>query len=416
MAALKAADWRILMKNCIVGQSGGPTAVINSSLCGVATAALKSDKIDKVFGACNGIEGVLNERFLDMAEILKTEEDADILKHTPSSFLGSCRFKLPKIDDEEFYNNIFDIFTRNNIGYFFYIGGNDSMDTVDKLSAYAKKINYDINIIGVPKTVDNDLTETDHTPGFGSAAKYIATTVREIGIDSDVYNLNSVTIVEIMGRNAGWLTAASILARNELFKAPHLIYLPEAVFDDEKFLNDIKKLNASGVNNIIVAVSEGIKYADGTYVCEAASSGLTDVFGHKNLSGTAKVLENLVREKLGFKARGVEINVSQRCAAHFTSETDVSEAFTVGQRAVKEAENGGTGMMMAFERVSDEPYKIEIKAKEISKIANGERVVPSEWIVDGNDLTDDMITYLRPLILGEPKLKTENGIPVYMKR
>ena len=404
------------MKNCIVGQSGGPTAVINSSLCGVATAALKSEKIDKVFGAVNGIEGVLNERFLDMADILKTDEDAEILKHTPSSFLGSCRFKLPAIDDDTFYKNVFDIFTRNNIGYFFYIGGNDSMDTVDKLSAYAKKIGYDINIIGVPKTVDNDLTETDHTPGFGSAAKYIATTVREIGIDSDVYNLNSVTIVEIMGRNAGWLTAASILARNEVFKAPHLIYLPESTFEDEKFLNDIKSLNAAGVNNIIVAVSEGIKYADGTYVCEAASSGLTDVFGHKNLSGTAKVLENLVREKLGYKARGVEINVSQRCAAHFTSETDVTEAFTVGQCAVKEAENGGTGMMMAFERVSDSPYKIEIKAKEISKIANGERIVPAEWIVNGNDLTDDMITYLRPLILGEPKLKTENGIPVYMKR
>ena len=404
------------MKNCIVGQSGGPTAVINSSLCGVATAALKSEKIDKVFGAVNGIEGVLAEKFLDMAEILKTDEDAEILKHTPSSFLGSCRFKLPAITDDAFYKNVFDIFTRNNIGYFFYIGGNDSMDTVDKLSAYAAKIGYDINIIGVPKTVDNDLTETDHTPGFGSAAKYIATTVREIGIDSDVYNLNSVTIVEIMGRNAGWLTAASILARNELFKAPHLIYLPEENFDDEKFLNDIKELNASGVNNIIVAVSEGIKYADGTYVCESASSGLTDVFGHKNLSGTAKVLENMVREKLGFKARGVEINVSQRCAAHFTSETDVTEAFTVGQAAVKEAENGGTGMMMAFERVSDAPYKIEIKAKEISKIANGERVVPAEWIVNGNDLTDDMITYLRPLIMGEPKLKTENGVPVYMKR
>lgn len=404
------------MKNCIVGQSGGPTAVINSSLCGVATAALKSDKIDKVFGAENGIEGVLNERFIDMSTILKTDEDADILRHTPSSFLGSCRFKLPAITDDAFYKNVFDIFTRNNIGYFFYIGGNDSMDTVDKLSAYAKKIGYDINIIGVPKTVDNDLTETDHTPGFGSAAKYIATTVREIGIDSDVYNLNSVTIVEIMGRNAGWLTASSILARNDLFKAPHLIYLPEATFEDEKFLNDIKSLNASGINNIIVAVSEGIKYADGTYVCEAASSGLTDVFGHKNLSGTAKVLENLVRNKLGYKARGVEINVSQRCAAHFTSETDIMEAFTVGQAAVKEAENGGTGMMMAFERISDAPYKMEIKAKEISKIANGERVVPAEWIINGNDLSDEMITYLRPLILGEPKLKTENGIPVYMKR
>ncbi len=404
------------MKNCIVGQSGGPTAVINSSLCGVATAALKSEKIDKVFGAINGVEGVLKENFLDMSTVLKTEEDAEILKHTPASYLGSCRFKLPKLDDEEFYKNIFDIFTRNNIGYFFYIGGNDSMETVDKLSAYAKKINYDINIIGVPKTVDNDLMETDHTPGFGSAAKYIATTVREIGIDSDVYNLNSVTIVEIMGRNAGWLTAASILARNDVLKAPHLIYLPEDNFSDEKFLGDIKDLNAKGVNNIIVAVSEGIKYADGTYVCESASSGLTDNFGHKNLSGTAKVLENLVREKLGYKARGVEINVSQRCAAHFTSETDVCEAFKVGESAVKEAENGGSGMMMAFVRTSNNPYTLEIKAKEISKIANGERVVPKEWIVNGNDLTDDMIEYLKPLVLGEPKLKTKNGIPVYMKR
>ena len=405
------------MKNCIVGQSGGPTAVINASLCGVASAALKNENIGTVYGAVNGIMGVLGENFIDMADILKTKEDEELLKTTPASFLGSCRYKLPKLDDDkDDFKKIFDVFTKYNIGYFFYIGGNDSMDTVDKLSRYAEKIGYDINIIGVPKTIDNDLMETDHTPGFGSAAKYIATTVREVGLDSDVYDLNSVTIVEIMGRNAGWLTAASVLARNEKCAAPHLIYLPESDFDDEKFFNDIKELNAKGVKNIIVAVSEGIRYADGTYVCDKASSGLVDTFGHKCLSGTAKVLENMVRDNLGFKARGIEINVLQRCASHFTSLVDINEAFEVGAAGVAEAVAGGTGKMMAYERVSNKPYKMQIVSRDIKNIANGERIVPQEWISNGNDVTQEMIDYVQPLIEGTPTLKYENGLPVYLKR
>lgn len=405
------------MKNCIIGQSGGPTAVINASLCGVAVQALASEKIGTVYGAINGIQGVFAEKFIDMATVLKNDEDIALLKTTPASYLGSCRYRLPKIEEGgETYKQLFEIFTKYNIGYFFYIGGNDSMDTVDKLSRYAEKTGYDINIIGVPKTIDNDLMETDHTPGFGSAAKYIATTVREIGIDSDVYDLNSVTIVEIMGRNAGWLTAASALARDERHMAPHLIYLPEGEFEDEKFLNDIRELNSKGIKNVVVAASEGIKYKDGTYVCEVASSGLTDTFGHKCLSGTAKVLEEMVRGGLGYKARGVELNVGQRCGAHFASLTDIEEAFLIGQTAVTEAENGGTGKMMSFVRESNKPYQISIASKDISKIANGEKIVPEEWIVNGNDVSAEMIDYIAPLIEGQPNLQYKNGLPVYLKR
>ncbi len=404
------------MKNCIIGQSGGPTAVINSSLCGVALTAMHSNKIGKVFGAENGISGVISENFIDMSEILSDEENADILKHTPAAFLGSCRYKLPADYNDEIYNKIFDIFRKYDIGYFFYIGGNDSMDTVCKLSVYAEKIGYEINIIGIPKTIDNDLMETDHTPGFGSAAKYLASTVREIGLDSDVYSLYSVTIIEIMGRNAGWLTAASSLARTETLLAPHLIYLPESDFSDEKFIADIKEVNAKGITNVVVAVSEGIKYADGTYVCESASSGLTDIFGHKNLSGTAKVLENKVREILGFKARGIELNVMQRCSSHIASLTDLNEAFDVGCAGVNAALAGETGAMMIYKRTSNSPYHIEFESRDISSIANGEKLVPAQWIVNGNDISDEMTEYLRPLILGEAYPVFKDGVPQFIKK
>jgi len=405
------------MKNCIIGQSGGPTAVINASLCGVAAKALNSEKIGKVYGAINGIQGVFNENFIDMSTILKDDEAIELMKTTPASYLGSCRYKLPKLDaDRKAYEQIFEVFNKYNIGYFFYIGGNDSMDTVDKLSRYAAETGYDISIIGVPKTIDNDLMETDHTPGFGSAAKYIATSLREIGLDSDVYDLYSVTIIEIMGRNAGWLTASSVLARDEHYKAPHLIYLPEGEFEDEKFFRDIKALNDKGIKNVVVAVSEGIKYKDGTYVCESASSGLTDTFGHKCLSGTAKVLEDMVRTKLGYKARGIELNVGQRCGAHFTSLTDIEESFAVGQAAVSEAENGGTGKMMIYVRESNNPYKISIESRDIKNIANGEKIIPQSWIVNGNDVSSEMIEYISPLVEGQPKLRYKNGLPVYLKR
>lgn len=404
------------MKNCIIGQSGGPTAAINASLCGVLTAACESEKIKTVYGAVNGIQGVLNENFLNLGEIFEDETKRILLKQTPASYLGSCRYKLPEITETEIYKKIFDIFDKHNIGYFFYIGGNDSMDTVSKLSRYANFISYDINIIGIPKTIDNDLTETDHTPGFGSAAKYIASSVRETGLDSDVYDLNSVTIIEIMGRNSGWLTAASVLARTDSLKAPHLIYLPEIPFSDEKFFDDIRALNAKGIKNVVAAVSEGIKYADGKYVCENAGSGLSDIFGHKNLSGTAKVLENKVRRSLGCKARGIEVNVLQRCGGHILSLTDIEEAYAVGAAGVKEAENGGTGKMMIFVRESSKPYKFAIESRDVNAIANGEKTVPTEWIVNGNDVSVEMIEYLSPLIQGEPKIIYENGIPVYLSK
>lgn len=404
------------MKNCIIGQSGGPTAAINASLCGALKAACESEKTEMVYGAVNGIQGVLNENFINLGEIFSDEETRNLLKQTPASYLGSCRYKLPEITETEIYTKIFEIFDKYNIGYFFYIGGNDSMDTVSKLSRYAKLISYDIKIIGIPKTIDNDLTETDHTPGFGSAAKYIASTVREIGLDSDVYDLNSVTVAEIMGRNSGWLTAASVLARTDKLKAPHLIYLPEVPFSDEKFFDDIRKLNAMGIKNVVVAVSEGVRYEDGTYVCESAGSGLSDVFGHKNLSGTAKVLENKVRQTLGCKARGIEINVLQRCGGHILSQTDIDEAYKVGTAGVKEAENGATGKMMTFVRKSNVPYEISIESRDVDNIANGEKTVPMQWIENGNDVSKDMIEYLSPLIEGEYKTIYENGIPCYLSR
>ncbi len=402
------------MKNCIIGQSGGPTAVINASLCGAAKAASASNKIGRVYGAEHGIQGVIDEKFIDMEEILKSEKEEKLLKNTPASFLGSCRYKLPADFNDGIYKKIFEVFEKYNIGYFFYIGGNDSMDTVSKLSEYAEKVGYDIKIIGIPKTIDNDLMETDHTPGFGSAAKYLAVTVREIGLDSEVYFLNSVTIIEVMGRNAGWLTAATVLAREGKMKAPHLIYLPETEFSDEKFIGDIKELNAKGISNVVVAVSEGIKYADGTYVCESASSGLTDTFGHKYLSGTAKVLENKVREMLGCKARGIELNVMQRCSSHIASLTDVNEAFEIGAAGVSAAENGETGKMMIYKRESNMPYRISIESRDIKGIANGEKIVPAEWIVNGNDVSSEMKEYLLPLIQGECAGCSVCGVPEYI--
>ncbi|MBC7766108.1 MAG: 6-phosphofructokinase [Hyphomonadaceae bacterium] len=404
--------------NCIVGQSGGTTAAINASLCGVVQEAMQNKEIGKIYGAINGIEGVLKEKFIDLGVLADKVDFLPALKNTPASYLGSCRFKLPKIaENRAIFEEIFKIFFAYQIKYFFYIGGNDSMDTVAKISAYAKEIGYPISIIGVPKTIDNDLLGTDHTPGYGSAAKYIATTVREIGIDCDVYDLNSVTIVEIMGRNAGWLTAASALARAEGLLAPHLIYLPETPFNDEQFIKDIKTLQNRGIRNVVVAVSEGVRYADGTYVCENASSGMTDAFGHKCLSGTAKVLENRVRSLLGCKARGVEVNVIQRCAGHLTSLTDISESEQIGIQAVKEAIAGSTGKIMVFKRLCDKPYQVTIESKDIEGIANGEKIIPTEWIAkEGNDVTQAFVDYAMPLIMGETTPQFKDGVPVYLKR
>ena len=402
-----------MKKNAIVGQSGGPTAVINASLYGVVYEALnREDVIGTIYGMINGIEGFLNENMMDMKP-LEVNSELELIKTTPGSYLGSCRYKLPENLTDAVYPQLFEKFEKYNIGYFFYIGGNDSMDTVSKLSRYAETVNSEIRFIGIPKTIDNDLVLTDHTPGFGSAAKYVASTVREIAIDASVYdNKKSVTIVEIMGRHAGWLTAASALARNGYNTAPHLIYLPEVPFDKEDFLLDVKRMLFER-NNVIVAVSEGIRDASGNYI--SASESSVDTFGHSQLSGAGKTLEFLVKEKLGVKVRSVEVNVLQRCAAHLASKTDLDEAFTIGQKAVALSEEGVTASMVTMRRISDAPYEIAYEHAEIRHIANEAKSIPREWINDaGNDVTQPLIDYLSPLILGEVPVKYENGIPVYM--
>ena len=404
------------MANAVVGQSGGPSVAINSSLAGVFKGAAKNPAIDKVYGMVNGLQGLLNESLTLLTDQITSDEDLELLRRTPASFLGSCRYKLPKLEDgSEVFEKVISILNKYDIKYFFYIGGNDSMDTVMKLSNYAKANGItDIKFVGVPKTIDNDLVATDHTPGFGSAAKYIATTVKEISRDSYVYDTYSVTIIEIMGRNAGWLTAASALARGNDMDAPDLIYLPECNFDFDKFIADVKKVSEKK-KNVIVTVSEGIHTADGKYVCEAVSSGTADAFGHKYLGGTARFLEELVRDRLGYKARGIELNIPQRCAAHISSMTDLDEAMKVGQKAVEAAVSGKTGVMMAYVRTSNSPYTLDFEALDVNNIANAEKVIPKEWInSEENDVTQDFIDYAYPLIQGEVTVPYENGLPKHL--
>ena len=402
------------MKNCMAAQSGGPTAAINSSLAGVITAAFKNEEIDKVYGAKNGIAGVLSESLVVLNDKFKNNEDnIKLLKNTPAMYLGSCRYKLNKEKAEEEFKKIFDVFEKYNIGYFFYIGGNDSMDTVKQLSAYASENGIDIKIMGVPKTIDNDLCFTDHTPGFGSAAKFIATAVKEIAFDTYIYDTNSINIVEIMGRNAGWLTAAAVLARDGESPAPQLIYLPERPFDNDRFIEDIKdKLKSD--KQIVIAVSEGIKHADGSYV--SADGSNMDQFGHIMLSGTGKYLERLVADRLGCKVRSVELNVLQRGAAHCSSLTDIEEAYKLGEAAVEAAFDGETGKMSVIERISSNPYVTRYSVCPIENVANLEKRVPDEWInAEGNDVTEDMAEYLRPLIIGEPLRNMRDGLPEFIR-
>lgn len=399
------------MKNCLVAQSGGPTAAINASLAGVIHAAMKSEKVDRVFGGRNGIWGILNEDFLDLTERFQNkEEDLELLKQTPSMFLGSCRHKLAGKDADAEIEKIFQIFKKHDIGYFFYIGGNDSMDTVHRLSAYAKENGSDVKIMGVPKTIDNDLMETDHTPGFGSAAKYIATTIREIACDTNIYPVTTVNIVEIMGRNAGWLTAAAALARSEDgCVAPHLIYLPEVAFEEETFIQDVKE-KIKQYQRVVVAVSEGVKDARGNYI--SARSDKMDVFGHVQLNGTGKYLESLVAEHVGCKVRSIELNILQRCASHLASATDLEESFGLGAKAVEAALAGHTGEMSVIRRISDAPYEIEYGTASVDLVANFEKKVPRSWISEeGNDVKEEVLTYLRPLIQGEAETKYVNGLP-----
>ena len=401
-------------KNCMVAQSGGPTVAINASLRGVIEGVSSSNQYHTVYGALNGITGILNNEFLNLTELMDEHPDyMDRLTKTPAMFLGSCRYKLPSyMDDDSPYVFIFKQFENYNVDAFFYIGGNDSMDTVLKLSEYGKKIGSSVRIIGIPKTIDNDLYETDHTPGFGSAAKYIATSLLEIAHDTFIYAVNSVTIVEIMGRDAGWLTAAAALARNEYNAAPHLIYLPEVPFDPEDFLLDVKRLLFER-NNVIVAVSEGIRDVNGNYI--SASEQATDNFGHSQLSGAGKTLEFLVKEKLGVKVRSVEINVLQRCAAHLASQTDLDESVALGKKAVALSEEGITASMVTIQRVSNAPYTVEYGYSEIKNIANEAKSVPLEWISPSrNDVEQPLIDYLTPLIQGESSVEYKNGLPVYM--
>ena len=390
--------------NVLVGQSGGPTTVINASLAGVLSAAFNSEQIDTVYGMINGIQGLMDEHLLNLTQEFKgNEKKLEQLRITPSMYLGSCRYKLKNPDeDPSDLERVFQLIKKYNIRYFLYIGGNDSMDTVDKVSRYAKERDYDIKVIGIPKTIDNDLMEIDHTPGFGSAAKYIATSILEMAHDTYIYYMQSVLIVEVMGRNAGWLTAAAVLARNEYNEAPHLIYLPESNFSTEQFITDIKE-QLKQRKQVIVAVSEGIHDENGEYI--SAKSTKTDQFGHVMLSGNGKYLESLVQKEIGCKVRSVELNVLQRCAAHISSSTDVSEAFHLGEKAIDAVLNGRTDEMTSLRRISNDPYLVEYITVPVSEVANKEKKIPLEWINEaGNDVKQELIDYLKPLIEGEVKV------------
>ena len=400
--------------NAVVGQSGGPTAAINATLSGVIKGAFEAKEqgiIGTLYGMKNGIEGFLKENLVDLFEVFKNPHDLETLEATPAAALGSCRRKLKSHeDDADTYAKIFEIFKKYDIRYFFYIGGNDSMDTVLKLSRYAASHDYELRVVGVPKTIDNDLMATDHTPGFGSAAKFVATTVSEIIRDINVYTMDAVTIVEIMGRDAGWLTASAALAGLN-GEGPDLVYLPEKVFDENQFVNDVKARLALHPA-ILVAVSEGVKFANGEYVGAGTQSGAVDVFGHKYLAGTGKVLESIVKERIGCKVRAVELSLTQRCASHMASLTDINESVMVGKGAVKAALDGKTGVMMTIERSESDGYTSFAGCADIAGIANAIKTVPDEYINDeGNGITEAGIAYLKPLIMGELTLEYENGLP-----
>ena len=406
-----------MKKNVIVGQSGGPTAVINASLYGVVYEALmQKEQIGTVYGMINGIEGFLADTIMNMNSVEQSGE-LELIKTTPGSFLGSCRYKLSEDLKDDVYPLLFKKFEEYSIGYFFYIGGNDSMDTVSKLSRYAAISGSEICFIGIPKTIDNDLVLTDHTPGFGSAAKYVASTVREIAIDASVYdNKKSVTIVEIMGRHAGWLTAASVLARKFENDNPVLIYLPESAFNTDTFIEDVKKA-LEHTSNLVVCVSEGINDGNGTFICELASDVGVDTFGHKMLTGSGKYLENLVKEKLGVKVRSIELNVNQRCSSSMISATDQEEAIQAGISGVHFALDGITGKMIAFHRTEGADYSINYVPEDVNLICNQEKTVPPEWITgNGSDIGQAFIDYALPLIQGIVNVPEENGLPKFAYR
>ena len=406
-----------LIGNAIVGQSGGPTAAINATLAGVVRGVLENvhdGSIKTLYGMKNGVEGLLKEDIVNLSEFFAEREKIDILEQTPAAALGSCRKKLPKIDEgKETYEKLIEIFKKYDIRYFFYIGGNDSMDTVAKLSEYTKSCDYEMRVIGVPKTIDNDLVCTDHTPGFASAAKYIATTMTEIIRDCAVYTTKAVTVVEIMGRDAGWLTASAGIPKAFGGEFADLIYLPERAFNKDEFFADLRAILETKPN-VVVAVSEGIRFADGTYVCEGFGIASTDVFGHKQLSGTGKALEIAIKNEFGCKVRSIELNLPQRCASHIASKTDIEESVRVGRSAVVAASEGITCRMMTILRKNEAKYSTYIGSSDVSEIANMVKHVDAKYINErGNNVTDECLEYLLPLIKGERNIKFKDGLPVH---
>ena len=398
--------------NIAVAQSGGPTAAINATLAGVCRRGFASEKIAAVYGARYGIQGVLNDEFILLNDRLKEDIDLHLLSATPSAALGSCRYRLPAFEEDAApYERIRDVFLSHDIGAFFYIGGNDSMDTVDKLSRYFASIGSGVKIIGVPKTIDNDLCMTDHTPGFGSAAKFVNVSIAEIARDTDVYDTKSVMIVEVMGRHAGWLTASTCVLHKR-FAEPHLIYLPESKFTLDGFLSDVRGLLAKQ-SKVVIAVSEGVECEDDRYTNGGFTPETVDVFGHKYVSGIGKFLEKAVKAEIGCKVRSVELNVSQRCASHIASKTDIDESERIGAAAVDAALDGQTGKMMIFLRKGDAPYTVDVVPISIDGIANEEKKFPQKWIVNGNQVSNEAIPYFAPLIEGEAETFYEDGLPRY---
>ncbi len=399
----------------VFAQSGGPTSVINASAAGVFIEGLNSENVTAVYGAAHGIRGILNEEFYDMSK--EDMKELELLKNTPSSALGSVRYKLKdaSVDDTD-YKRILEVFKKYNVRYFFYNGGNDSMDTCNKISKYMAKSGYEINVIGVPKTIDNDLYGTDHCPGYASAAKYIATTVMEINLDAKVYDTPMVCVIEAMGRNAGWLTAAAALANYKGLGAD-LIYLPEVDFDVDKFVKDVEEVCKKNNNKCIAVVSEGIHDKDGTLICEAlGKAGARDSFGHAQLGGVAATLANLIKEKTGFKTRGIELSLMQRCGAHCASGTDIEETFEAGREAVRAAVNGETDKMVCYERKAGDKYEIEYKLLPLELAANTEKTVPLEWITDnGTGVSEEYVKYALPLIQGECNMVKEDGLPRFAR-
>lgn len=409
------------MKNlkgaCMFGQSGGPTSVINSSAAGVFTEALRQENITAVYGLEHGIVGLLNEKFFDMSK--EDAKELELLKYTPSSALGSVRYKLKDADvDDTDYKRILEVFKKYDVRYFFYNGGNDSMDTCNKISKYLQSVGYECNVVGVPKTIDNDLFGTDHCPGYASAAKYIATTVMEVNLDAKVYDTPMVCVIEAMGRHAGWLTAAAKLASVNGLGAD-LIYLPETDFDADKFVEDVKRVCANNGNKCIAVVSEGIHDKDGTLICESLGmQAARDSFGHAQLGGVASILANLIKEKTGYKTRGIELSLMQRCGAHLASKNDVEEAFNAGAFAVRSACEGETDKMVIFKRVTDENgnYACQNVLMPLELAANTEKKVPLEWITDGGtNVSDEFVKYALPLIQGDAKAPLENGLPRFAR-